>query len=272
MARIVGLADAVAELVVDGCSVAMEGFTHLVPFAAAHEVIRQRRRDLTLIRMNPDVIYDQLIGAGCAGRLIYSWTGDPSTGLLPRIRDALRTGWPRPLQAEEHSHAGMANRYLAGATGVPFGVLRGALPGPSETVKAIQCPFTGERLLAVPAIRPDVAIVHAQRADRQGNVQVWGITGAQREAVHAAHHSLVTVEEIVDELEPVPGSTVLPGWLITMVAEVPGGSLPAQTEGYRRRDTGFYREWPAISADRERFIDWLGMIVTQPPAMERKVS
>src|SRR5689334_15913219 len=214
MAEIVSLAEAVERAIGDGDAVAMEGFTHLIPFAAGHEVIRQRRRDLTLVRMTPDLVYDQLIGAGCARKLIFSWGGNPGVGSLHRFRDAVEHGWPNPLRLEEHSHAGMANRYAAGASGLPFAVLRGYVGTDLMTntagVAPITCPFTGEVLTAVSALNPDVAVVHAQRADRQGNVQMWGITGVQKEAVLAAKRSLVTVEEVVDELDPRPGAVVLP--------------------------------------------------------------
>jgi glutaconate CoA-transferase subunit A len=264
MARIASLAEAVAELVHDGDQVAMEGFTHLIPFAAGHEVIRQGRRDLTLIRMTPDVIYDQLIGAGCARKLVFSWGGNPGVGSLHRFRDAVQHSWPAPLEIEEHSHAGMANRYVAGASGLPFAVLRGYigtdLPKQTDTIRPITCPFTGETLAAVPALRPDVTIVHAQRADRQGNVQLWGITGVQKEAVLAAKRSLVTVEEIVDELEPRAGAITLPSWVITMAAEVPGGAHPSYAHDYSVRDNEYYRSWDAISRDRNEFERWLGEI------------
>src|ERR671910_2400672 len=208
MAEIVELREAVARLVRDGDSVVLEGFTHLIPTAAAHEIIRQEKRDLTLIRMTPDLIYDQMIGMGCTRKLIFSWGGNPGVGSLHRFRDAVENGWPGPLEIEEHSHAGMANRYAAGAAGLPFAVLRGyvgtGLVGLSPTVSQVTCPFTGEVLTAVAALRPDVAVVHAQRADRRGNVQLWGITGVQKEAVLASARSLVTVEEIVDELPPQP--------------------------------------------------------------------
>src|SRR5512146_3331542 len=214
MAEIVSLAEAVASAVHDGDTVAMEGFTHLIPFAAGHEVIRQRRRDLTLIRMTPDVIYDQLIGAGCVRKLIFSWGGNPGVGSLHRFRDAVEHGWPAPLEIEEHSHAGMANRYVAGASGLPFAVLRGyagtGLATRTPNIAPITCPFTGELLTAVAALTPDVTVIHAQRADRAGNVQFWGITGVQKEAVLAARRSIATVEEIVDELTPQPGAIVLP--------------------------------------------------------------
>jgi glutaconate CoA-transferase subunit A len=244
----------------------MEGFTHLIPFAAGHEVIRQGRRDLTLIRMTPDVIYDQLIGAGCASKLIFSWGGNPGVGSLHRFRDAVENGWPGPLRLEEHSHAGMANRYAAGAAGLPFAVLRGyrgtgleGLPGLDgrPSVLPITCPFTGETLTAVAALTPDVAVIHAQRADRAGNVQLWGITGVQKEAVLSARRAVVTVEEIVPELPPQPGAIVLPGWTIDYIAEVPGGALPSYALGYYERDNDFYVAWDAISRERDSFRRWL---------------
>src|SRR5690349_8590709 len=221
MAEVMPLPQAVANLVRDGDSVALEGFTHLIPFAAGQEIIRQRRRDLTLIRLTPDVIFDQMIGAGCARKLVFSWGGNPGVGSLHRFRDAVQNGWPVPLEIEEHSHAGMANRYVAGASGLPFAVLRGYagtdLCG-NTSLATITCPFTGEVLTAVPAIHPDVAIIHAQRADRAGNVQLWGLTGVQKEAVLSASRSLVTVEEVVDTLEPRPDAVVLPAWVVTAVA------------------------------------------------------
>ncbi|EEP70365.1 CoA transferase A subunit [Micromonospora sp. ATCC 39149] len=271
MAKLVSLADGVADLVHDGDVVALEGFTHLIPFAAGHEIIRQRRQELTLVRMTPDVVYDQLIGAGCARRLVFSWGGNPGVGSLHRFRDAVQHAWPRPLELEEHSHAGMANRYVAGASGLPFAVLRGYtgtdLPRHTTNIRPITCPFTGETLTAVPALRPDVTVVHAQRADRAGNVQIWGITGVQKEAVLAAHRSLVTVEEIVDELEPVPGQVVLPGWAVSAVAEVPGGAHPSYAQGYSVRDNDFYRAWDAVSRHRDTFRAWLDQHVYRAGAV-----
>ena len=261
MAEVMPLAQSVANLVRDGDSVALEGFTHLIPFAAGQEIIRQRRRDLTLIRLTPDVIFDQLIGAGCARKLIFSWGGNPGVGSLHRFRDAVQRGWPVPIEIEEHSHAGMANRYVAGASDLPFAVLRGYvgtdLQKHTATIKSITCPFTGEQLTAVQALRPDVGIVHAQRADRDGNVQLWGIIGVQKETVLASERSLVTVEEIVDELEPQPGAIVIPSWAITCVSEAPGGARPSYAQGYYQRDNEAYRAWDEISRDPDRFGQWL---------------
>jgi glutaconate CoA-transferase subunit A len=261
MTTLTSLSEAVAELVHDGDTVALEGFTHLIPVAAGHEIIRQGRRDLTVVRMTPDIVYDQLIGAGCVRKMIFSWGGNPGVGSLYRFRDAVERGWPQPLEIEEHSHAGMANRYAAGAAGLPFAVLRGYrgtdLLDHTPTLAPITCPFTGEELTAVSAINPDVSIVHAQQADRTGNVMMWGITGVQKEAVLAARRALVTVEEIVDELTPRPGSVVLPSWVVSHVAAVPGGTHPSYAQGYSVRDNDYYRAWDAISADRDRFLEWL---------------
>lgn len=260
MADVSSLEEAVAELVRDGDAVAMEGFTHLIPFAAGHELLRQGRRDLELIRMTPDVLYDQLVGMGAARRLVFSYGGNPGVGSLHRFRDAIEHGWPRAVEIEEHSHAGMANRYVAGASGLPCALMRGYVGTDLMTrtrVEPVVCPFTGERLVAVPALRPDVAIVHAQEADRHGNVQLWGIPGVQKEAVLAAERSLVTVERIVDELTPRPGGVVLPGWVIDAVAEAPGGSRPSYSLGITERDNAFYREWDAISRDRHSFSAWM---------------
>jgi glutaconate CoA-transferase, subunit A len=257
---ITSLREAVAELVRDGDVVALEGFTHLIPHAAGHELIRQRRRDLTLVRMTPDVVYDQLIGMGCARKLVFSWGGNPGVGSLHRFRDAVENGWPAPLELEEHSHAGMAAAYAAGAANLPFGVLRGYGRGDlaeHTRVEPIDCPFTGETLAAVPAHRPDVGIVHAQQADRRGNVQLWGILGIQKEVVLASARSIVTVEEIVDELEQRPGGVVLSSWVVDAVALAPGGAHPSYAHGYYERDNDFYVAWDEISRDRDRFREWM---------------
>jgi glutaconate CoA-transferase, subunit A len=255
------LREAVADLVRDGDSVALEGFTHLIPFAAAHEVIRQGRRNLTLIRMTPDLIYDQIIGMGCASKLIFSWGGNPGVGSLHRFRDAVERGWPHPLEIEEHSHAGMANRYVAGASNLPFAVLRGYvgtdLPKVTPTIAPIECPFTGEELMAVPALNPDVTVIHAQQADRKGNVALWGITGIQKEAVLSAERVIVTVEEVVEEFEPRPFGIVLPAVAVDAVAVVPGGAYPSYAHGYYPRDNSFYEAWDPVSRDREEFRAWM---------------
>src|SRR3954462_10577942 len=239
MAELLPLEEAVRELVNDGDSVALEGFTHLIPFAAGHEIIRQGRRDLDLIRMTPDIVFDQMIGMGCARRLVFSYAGNPGVGSLHRFRDAVEHGWPNPIELEEHSHAGMANRYAAGASGMPCALMRGYIGTDLESrtrVERVRCPFTGEELAAVPALNPDVAIVHAQEADTAGNVQLWGIPGVQKEAVLAGSRSLVTVERIVDALEPRPGGVIVPGWVIDVVAEAPGGSRPSYAHGITERD------------------------------------
>ncbi len=254
------LADAVADLVSDGDSVALEGFTHLIPFDAGHEIIRQGRRELELIRMTPDLLYDQMIGMGMVRRLVFSYGGNPGVGGLHRFRDAIENGWPHPVEIEEHSHAGMANRYAAGAAHMPCAIMRGYVGTDlmaRTTVAQITCPFTGETLTAVPALRPDVAIVHAQEADREGNVQLWGIPGVQKEAVLASQRSLVTVERIVDELELRPGGIVIPEWVITAVAEAPGGSRPSYSLGITDRDNDFYKFWDKVSRDREQFTQWM---------------
>ncbi|HET9600114.1 MAG TPA: CoA-transferase [Acidimicrobiales bacterium] len=260
-ATLTTLAEAVAAHVHDGDTVAFEGFTHLIPHAAGHEVIRQARRNLTLVRMTPDVVYDQLIGAGCAERLVFSWGGNPGVGSLHRFRDAVEHGWPHPLALEEHSHAGMATRYVAGASGLPFGVLRGYvgtdLMRHTSSLAPIACPFTGEQLTAVPALNPDVAVIHAQQADRQGNVQLWGLVGVQKEAVLAARRSIATVEEIVDRLTPRADAVVLPSWVVDAVCEVPGGAHPSFAIGYSTRDNAFYRAWDDISRDRGIFVSWV---------------
>ena len=255
------LGEAVESLVSDGDSVAFEGFTHLIPFAAAHEVIRQGRRDLTLIRMTPDLVYDQMIGAGCASKLIFSWGGNPGVGSLHRFRDAVEKGWPESIEIEEHSHAGMANRYVAGASNLPFAVLRGYvgtdLPKVTSTIAPITCPFTGEELMAVPALTPDVAVIHAQQADRNGNVAMWGITGIQKEAVFSARRSIVTVEEIVDEFEPMPFQTVLPSIALDAVSVVPSGAYPSYAHDFYARDNAFYEAWDPIGRDRGKFEAWM---------------
>lgn len=261
MARVCSLQEAVADLVRDGAVIAMEGFTHLIPFAAAHEIIRQERRDLSLIRMTPDLIYDQLIGAGCARKLTFSWGGNPGVGSLHRMRDAVEHAWPRPLALEELTHAALANAYEAGAANLPFAVLRsyrGSLADVNPNIRTIECPFTGEQLTAVPAVRPDVAVIHAQRADRDGNVLIEGIIGVQKQAVLAARRALVTVEEQVDHFVDVhPNACILPHWTVAAVAVVPGGAFPSYAHGYYDRNNAYYMAWDRVSRDRESFTTWL---------------
>ena len=260
-AEIVPLSEAIAAIVRDGDVVALEGFTHLIPFAAGHEIIRAGRRGLTLVRMTPDIVYDQMIGMGCARRLVFSWAGNPGVGSLHRFRDAVENGWPAPLELEEHSHAGMANRYAAGASGLPFAVLRGYVGSDLVTrtpsIEKIACPFTGEVVSAVSALELDVAVIHAQQADTAGNVQLWGILGVQKEAVLCAKRVLVTVEEIVDVLVPRSGAIVLPRWTIDFVAQVRNGAHPSYAHGYTERDNDFYVAWDAISRDRDAFLCWM---------------
>jgi len=262
MARFLALKEAIGTLVRDGDTVAMEGFTHLIPFAAGHEIIRQGRKDLTLIRMTPDLIYDQMIGMGCAKKAVFSWGGNPGVGSLHRLREAIQTSWPCPLAIEEHSHAAMANAYEAGAAGLPMAVFRGyrgaELTKVNPNIREVTCPFTGEVLAAVPAHRPDVGIIHAQRADRAGNVLIEGIVGVQKEVVLASKRSLVTVEEVVDDLQAgSPNSVILPHWTIGAISEVPGGAYPSYAHGYYGRDNGFYKEWDAIARDRDSFQAWM---------------
>lgn len=266
MAEIISLREAISEHVPNGSVVAMEGFTHLIPMAAGHEVIRQGKTGLTLVRMTPDVIYDQLIGAGCATKLIFSWGGNPGVGSLHRLRDAVENGYPAPLEIEEHSHAGMATRYTAGASGLPFGILRGYVGTDlmSRTnVATITSPFDGEEVTAIPALNPDVAVIHAQQADRNGNIGLWGITGVQREVALASRTVVVTVEEVVEDLDlRGPNGAVLPSWTVDAVAEVPRGSHPSYSMGYTERDNVFYTKWDAISRDRQTFADWIETYVT----------
>jgi glutaconate CoA-transferase subunit A len=262
MARFLSLHDAVAENLHDGDSVAFEGFTHLIPYAAAHEAIRQGFRDLTLIRMTPDLVYDQMIGLGMAKKVVFSYAGNPGVGLLRRLRDAVEHGWPRPIEIEEHSHAAMANAYEAGAAGLPCAVFRGYigadLPKVNPKIKSITCPYTGEKLATVPAHRPDVTVIHALKADREGNVLIEGIVGVQKEAVLAAKRAIVTVEEIVDDLGPRSlNAVVLPAWTVTAVAEVPGGAYPSYAQGYYKRDNAFYKAWDPIARERETFLAWM---------------
>jgi glutaconate CoA-transferase subunit A len=261
MAHWTTLAEAVRTHIHDGDTVALEGFTHLIPFAAGHEIIRQGLRDLSLIRMTPDVIYDQLIGAGCARKLTFSWGGNPGVGSLHRLRDAVEKDWPHPLELEERSHADLANAYVAGAANLPFAIMRGYsgsdLPKYNDRIRTIKCPFTGEELAATPAVRPDVAVIHAQKADAKGNVLLWGIVGVQKEAVLASRRSIVTVEERVEHLDAAENACILPAWVVDSVCVVPHGAHPSYAHGYYDRDNVFYRQWDEIARDRTTFLEWI---------------
>jgi glutaconate CoA-transferase subunit A len=279
MAKFQTLAEAVAENLKDGDTAAFEGFTHLIPHAAAHEAIRQGRRDLTLVRMTPDLVYDQMVGMGMARKLIFSYVGNPGVGLLRRVRDAIEKGWPNPVEIEEHSHAAMANAYEAGAAGLPCAVFRGyrgaGLAEVNPNIKSVTCPFTGETLAAVPAIRPDVAFIHAQKANRRGDVLIEGIVGVQKEAVLAAKRSVVTVEEIVADFDDVhPNACVLPHWTVTSIVEIPGGAHPSYTHGYYPRDNAFYLAWDKIATDRDGFLAWMktNVIDSGPDAFAGRVA
>lgn len=259
--RFSSLREAISDTLRDGMTLAMEGFTHLIPFAAGHEIIRQKRRDLTLVRMTPDLIYDQMIGMGCARKLEFSWGGNPGVGSLHRFRDAVENDWPGPLEIQEHSHADMAARYQAGASGLPFAVMRGYvgsdLPKFNKNIRTITCPFTNEVLSASPALRPDVAVLHAQKADRNGNVLIEGIIGVQKEAALSAKIVVITVEEIVDALDAPPNACVLPSWIISHICHVPGGAFPSYAQGYYQRDNAFCKAWDDISRERETFLTWM---------------
>jgi glutaconate CoA-transferase, subunit A len=279
MAKFQSLKEAVTENLRDGDTVAFEGFTHLIPHAAAHEVIRQGIKNLTLIRMTPDIIYDQMIGMGLVKKVIFSYAGNPGVGLLRRMRDAIENSWPRAIETEEHSHAAMANAYEAGAAGLPCAIFRGyrgaGLKEVNPSIKSITCPFTGEELAAVPAHRPDVAVIHAQKANRRGDVLVEGIIGVQKEAVLASKRSVVTVEEIVEDFDDLhPNLCVLPHWTVSSIAHVPGGAHPSYTHGYYDRDNAAYLEWDKISADRDLFTAWMreNVLEAEPDVFAARVK
>jgi glutaconate CoA-transferase subunit A len=261
MTDFLSLHTAISTLIENGQTVALEGFTHLIPFAAGHEIIRQGKRDLTLVRMTPDLIYDQLIGMGAARKVIFSWGGNPGVGSLHRLRDAVENGWPNSIEIEEHSHAAMANAYAAGASGLPFAVLRGYLgtdlPLHNPRIREVVCPFTGEVLTAVPAVRPDVTVIHAQKADKKGNVLIEGIIGVQKEIALAAKRAIVTVEEVVERIDTHPNACVLPHWVVSAVCVVPGGAHPSYAHGYYKRDNAFYKKWDDIARERESFRTWI---------------
>lgn len=267
MPDFVSLPSAIRAHVGDGDVVALEGFTHLIPFAAGHEIIRQGRKDLTLVRLTPDLIYDQMIGMGCAKRLVYSWGGNPGVGSLHRFRDAVEKGWPHAVETDERSHAAMCAAYTAGASGLPMGMLRGFvgsdLPQHNPSIRFLSCPFTDQTLAATPAINPDVTVIHAQKADKKGNVMFWGIVGVQKEIALAAKRVVVTVEEVVDALDAEPNACVLPSWAISAICHVPKGAFPSYAHGYYERDNAAYIEWDRISKSRDGFLEWVKLHVLE---------
>ena len=261
MSKLMSLADAISRNVHDGDFIALEGFTHLIPFAAGHEIIRQKKRNLTAVRLTPDLIYDQMIGAGCISRLIFSWGGNPGVGSLHRFRDAISNQWPCQIEIEEHTHAGLTNRYVAGASGLPFTVMKGYsgtdLGDNTKHVAFIDSPFGNGKITAIAAINPDVTIVHAQQADRNNNVMMWGILGSSREAIFSAKRVVVTVEEVVDSFIPHSNAMVVPEALINAIAIAPKGASPSYASGYYERDNDAYIAWDEISKERETFSNWL---------------
>ncbi len=275
MSKVTDLTSAMRDHVHDGDLVVMEGFTHLIPFAAGHEIIRQRRRNLTLVRLTPDVIYDQLIGAGCCRKLVFSWAGNPGVGSLHAFRRAVESG---ALEIEEYSHFGLAMRFFAGASNLPFMPIRNYfgsdLPAVNPLIKPVQSPYGDETLYAVPAIRPDVAILHAQRADEDGNVQVWGLTGVQREAAFASSRVIVTVEEIVprEVVRNDPNRTMVPGLVVSAVCQVPYGAHPSYAQGYYDRDTEYYVSWDGVARDAAAFDAWLREWVYETPTRDAYIE
>jgi glutaconate CoA-transferase subunit A len=261
--KLMRMDQAISRFVHDGEVIVIEGFTHLICFAAAHEIIRQRRRELTLCRLTPDLIYDQLIGAGCARKLVFSWAGNPGAGPLYALRRAVETGIPNALELEEYSHYGMVARLTAGAAKLPFYPLRNYmgsdLPRVNPQIRKVACPFSGEELAVVPALNPDTAIIHAQRADENGNAQIWGLIGVQKEAAFASRNTIVVAEEIVDEsvIRSDPNRTLIPGLVVDAVVREPFGCHPSYAHGYYDRDNDFYLRWREISKDLAQFNSYL---------------
>jgi len=257
------MADAIGQFVDDGDTIVIEGFTHLISFAAGHEIIRQKRRDLVACRLTPDLVYDQMIGAGCVRKLVFSWAGNPGAGPLYALRRAIEDGVPHPIEIEEYSHYGMVARLTAGASRLPFFPMRdyagSDLPGANPRIRAIECPFTGERLAAVPALNPDTAIIHVQRCDVEGNAQIWGLMGVQKEAAFAARRVIIVAEEIVEEtvIRSDPNRTLIPGLIVSAVVNEPFGCHPSYAQGFYDRDNDFYVAWRDISKDREKFDEYL---------------
>ena len=264
--KVVSMRQAIAAHVHDGDTLVIEGFTHLICFAAAHEIIRQGRRNLTLCRLTPDLIYDQMIAAGCARKLVFSWAGNPGAGSLHAFRRAVERQGP-PLELEEYSHFGMVSRLSAGAARLPFWTMRNYmgtdLPAANPLIRTVVCPYTGESLATVPALNPDVTVVHAQRADAQGNAQIWGLLGVQKEAAFASKRVIVVVEEIVDEsvIRADPNRTLIPGLIVDAVVVEPWGAHPSYAQGYYDRDNEFYIAWEPVSRDPEALARYLDRFV-----------
>jgi len=263
MSKVTSMRDAVAAFVHDGDVVAIEGFTHLICFAAGHEIIRQRKRNLTLARLTPDLIYDQMVAAGTARKLVFSWLGNPGVGGLHAIRRRIENADPAPLELEEYSHFGMVGRYTAGASNLPFFPLRSYfetdLPNANPLIRPIKSPYGDETVYAVPPLRPDVTVVHAQRADAAGDTQMWGLLGCQKEAAFAAERLIVVVEELVDEsvVRADPNRTVIPGLIVDAVVVEPFGAHPSYVQGAYDRDNDFYRDWDGIARDATTTQAWL---------------
>jgi glutaconate CoA-transferase subunit A len=268
--KVVSMRDAIARYVHDGDTVVIEGFTHLICFAAGHEIIRQGRRDLTLCRLTPDLIYDQMLGAGCARKLVFSWAGNPGAGSLHAFRRAVE-GKGDPVEIEEYSHFGMVARFCAGSAKLPFWPMRDYagtdLPVANPRIRSVTCPYTGEHLATVPALNPDVTIVHAQRADATGNAQIWGLLGVQKEAAFASTHVIVVVEELVDEavIRADPNRTLIPGMIVDAVVVEPWGAHPSYAQGFYDRDNDFYVAWENISRDPAKLRGYLDEFVLGVP-------
>ena len=285
MSKVVPMRDAIAAHVHDGDTLVIEGFTHLIGFAAAHEIIRQRRRDLTLCRLTPDVVFDQMIAAGCASKLVFSWAGNPGAGSLHAFRRAVEAK-PAKLAIEEYSHFGMVARFSAGAAHLPFWPLRNYqgtdLPRVNPMIRSVECPYTGESIATVPPLNPDVTVVHAQRADADGNTQAWGLLGVQKEAAFASKRVIVVVEELVPStvIRADPNRTIIPGMIVDAVVIEPWGAHPSYAQGYYDRDNDFYVAWDDISRDGAKlqaYLDeWVhgvtdraGYLRRQPSLVER---
>jgi glutaconate CoA-transferase, subunit A len=261
--KLMSMQEAIGRFINDGDTIVIEGFTHLICFAAGHEIIRQKKRNLTVCRLTPDLIYEQLIGAGCVNKLVFSWAGNPGAGPLYALRRAVEEEVPHPIELDEYSHFGMVARFTAGAAKLPFFPLRNYmgsdLPQVNDNIRKVQCPYTGESLATVPALNPDTTIVHAQRADASGDTQIWGLMGVQKEAAFAAKNVIVVAEEIVEEkvIRSDPNRTLIPGFIVSAVVHEPWGCHPSFAQGYYDRDNDFYVNWRNTSKDIKKFNAYL---------------